>query len=100
MNVQVLYSLSLNLNWQQITFQPFPIKRSHVVLLFGPTQSHSLNVQERRLVRVLWRAVVTRRVSFSFINGRKELSTDCNVFPSVAVFDAQGSTASVHVGGI
>ena len=64
-----------------------------------PTQSHSLNVQERRLVRVLWRAVVTRRVSFSFINGRKELSTDCNVFQSAAVFDVQGSTASVHVGG-
>ena len=52
------------------------------------THSHSLSVQEQRLVRVPWRPVVTRRGSFSFINGRKELSTDCNVFPSASVFDA------------
>ena len=64
------------------------------------THSHSLNVQERRLVRVPWRAVGTRRGSFSFINGRKELSTDCNVFPSAAGFDAHGSTAFVCVGAV
>jgi len=51
----------------------------------------SLPKRPGRLVRVPWRPVVTRRGSFSFIYGRKELSTDCNVFPSAAVFYTYGA---------
>ena len=65
------------------------------------THSHSLSVQERRLVRVPWRPVVMRRGSFSFINGRKELSTDCNVFPStyLTLREARHSFVSEAVKG-
>ena len=58
---------------------------------------NTVSLPDSPIATVPWRAVVTHRVSFSFINGRKDLSTDCNVFPSAAVFDAQGSTAIIII---